>query len=127
MVDRRRIVLVVAILVVASLTACAPRAVPGLRSIHSSWFPTDTMRPISSRRRFGASQHIANQLPASAKLYSTVQRLRRLLQQPICVRNRNMSVSVVGDCEFGAVAVMRQLDAWQWQYRPGLASGSREA
>jgi hypothetical protein len=29
---------------------------------------------------------------------------------------RNASVSVVGDCEFGAVAVMRQLDAWQWQY-----------
>ena len=28
----------------------------------------------------------------------------------------NVSVSVVGDCEFGSVAVMRQLDAWQWRY-----------
>jgi hypothetical protein len=25
-------------------------------------------------------------------------------------------VSVVGDCEFGAVALLRQLDTWQWQY-----------
>lgn len=29
---------------------------------------------------------------------------------------KEAKVSVVGDCEFGAVAVMRQLDAWQWQY-----------
>jgi hypothetical protein len=29
---------------------------------------------------------------------------------------KNVSVSVVGDCEFGSVAVLRQLDNWQWQY-----------
>jgi hypothetical protein len=28
----------------------------------------------------------------------------------------NVSVSVVGDCEFGSVPVMRQLDRWQWKY-----------
>jgi hypothetical protein len=28
----------------------------------------------------------------------------------------DVSVSIVGDCEFGAVAVMQQLDAWEWQY-----------
>jgi len=28
----------------------------------------------------------------------------------------NISVSVVGDSEFGAVEVLRQLDAWQWRY-----------
>jgi hypothetical protein len=28
----------------------------------------------------------------------------------------DVSVSIVGDCEFGAVAVLRQLDTWQWQY-----------
>ena len=27
-----------------------------------------------------------------------------------------VSVSIVGDCEFGAVAILRQLDTWQWQY-----------
>jgi hypothetical protein len=136
---------------------------------------------------------IANRLPGSAKLHSTVQRLRRLLQHAIRVRKwygpigeallesqarhgsirlivdgtkvsfhhrllmvsiafrrraipivwtwvkserghssaikqlallayvrkllpSDVSVSVVGDCEFGAVAVLRQLDAWQWQY-----------
>jgi hypothetical protein len=136
---------------------------------------------------------IANQLPGSAKLHSTVQRLRRLLQHSIRVRKwygpigaallesqarhgpirlivdgtkvsfhhrllmvsiafrrraipivwtwvkskrghssaikqlallayvhklipNGVSVSVVGDCEFGAVAVMRQLGVWQWQY-----------
>lgn len=136
---------------------------------------------------------IANKLPGSAKLPSTVQRLRRLLQNGICVRKwygpigeellksqaqhgyvrlivdgtkvsfhhrllmvsiayrrraipivwtwvkskrghssalkqcallayvhslapSDVSVSVVGDCEFGSVAVMRQLDDWQWQY-----------
>jgi hypothetical protein len=26
----------------------------------------------------------------------------------------NVSVSVVGDCEFGAIAVLDQLDAWEW-------------
>jgi hypothetical protein len=136
---------------------------------------------------------IANHVPGTAKLHSTVQRLRRLLLHGICVRKwygaigetllnsqarhgfirlivdgtkvsfhhrllivsiafrrraipivwtwvkskrghssaikqlallayvhkripKNVSVSVVGDCEFGAVAVMRQLDAWQWGY-----------
>jgi len=29
---------------------------------------------------------------------------------------KDAKVSVVGDCEFGAVAVMAQLDDWQWQY-----------
>lgn len=29
---------------------------------------------------------------------------------------KDAKVWVVGDCEFGAVAVMRQLDSWQWQY-----------
>ena len=28
----------------------------------------------------------------------------------------NVSVSVVGDCEFGAIAVLDQLDDWEWQY-----------
>jgi hypothetical protein len=28
----------------------------------------------------------------------------------------NASVSIVGDCEFGAVALLRQLDDWRWQY-----------
>jgi hypothetical protein len=28
----------------------------------------------------------------------------------------NVSVSIVGDCEFGAVAILRQLDSWQWRY-----------
>lgn len=28
----------------------------------------------------------------------------------------DVSVSIVGDCEFGAVAILRQLDAWQWRY-----------
>ena len=28
----------------------------------------------------------------------------------------NASVSIVGDCEFGAVAILRQLDAWEWKY-----------
>lgn len=136
---------------------------------------------------------IANKIPGQAKLNSTVQRLRRLLQSAICVRKwygpigeallksqaqhgwvrlivdgskvsfhhrllmvsiafrrraipivwtwvktsrghssavkqlallayvhslmpNNASVSVVGDCEFGAVAVMRQLDSWRWHY-----------
>ena len=136
---------------------------------------------------------IANKLPGSAKLYSTIQRLRRLLQSKICVRKwyssigesllnsqgqhgqirlivdgtkvsfhhqllmvaiayrrrsipivwtwvkgkrghssaikqlallsyvhklipKDISVSVVGDCEFGSVPVMRQLDRWQWRY-----------
>jgi hypothetical protein len=136
---------------------------------------------------------IANKLPGSAKLYSTIQRLRRLLQSKIRVRKwygpigesllksqgqhgqirlivdgtkvsfhhqllmvaiafrrrsipivwtwvknkrghssaikqlallsyvhklvpNNVSVSVVGDCEFGSVPVMRQLDRWQWRY-----------
>ena len=136
---------------------------------------------------------IANKLPGSAKLHSTVQRLRRLLQNTICVRKwyrpvseallesqarhgdirlivdgtkvsfhhrllmvsiafrrraiplswtwvkskrghssaikqlallayvhslipNNVSVSVVGDCEFGSVAVMQQLDSWRWDY-----------
>jgi hypothetical protein len=134
---------------------------------------------------------IASKLPGSAKLFSTVQRLRRLLQSAICVRRWyrpisegllrsqaqhghvhlivdgtkvsahhrllmvsiafhrraipiawtlvksklghssalkqcallayvhslvpiDVSVSVGGDCEFGSVAVMRQLDAWRW-------------
>jgi hypothetical protein len=29
---------------------------------------------------------------------------------------KNVSVSVVGDSEFGAVALLRQLDAWEWKY-----------
>jgi hypothetical protein len=29
---------------------------------------------------------------------------------------KDVSVSVVGDCEFGAVAILRQLDSWQWWY-----------
>jgi hypothetical protein len=29
---------------------------------------------------------------------------------------KNVSVSIVGDCEFGAVALLRQLDAWTWKY-----------
>jgi hypothetical protein len=136
---------------------------------------------------------IANKLPGAAKLPSAVQRLRRLLQNAICVRKwygpiaeellksqaqhghiglvvdgtkvsfhhrllmvsiafrrraipivwtwvkskrghssalkqcallayvhslvpNDVSVSIVGDCEFGAVAVMQQLDAWEWRY-----------
>jgi len=135
---------------------------------------------------------IANKIPGNAKLNSTVQRLRRLLQSAICVRKwynsiaetliesqaqhgtvrlivdgskvsfhhqllmvsmayrrraipvvwtwvkgrghstaikqlallryvhkltpRNVSVSVVGDCEFGAIAVLHQLDSWAWRY-----------
>jgi hypothetical protein len=135
---------------------------------------------------------VANKIPGDAKLNSTVQRLRRLLQSAICVRKwygptaeeliqsqaqhgtvrlildgskvsfhhqllmvsiayrrraipivwtwvkgrghstavkqlsllryvyklipSNVSVSVVGDCEFGAIAVLDQLDAWEWQY-----------
>ena len=135
---------------------------------------------------------VANRIPGDAKLNSTVQRLRRLLQSAICVRKwyspiaetllksqaqhgtvrlivdgskvsfhhqllmvsiayrrraipivwtwikgrghssatkqlallgyvyklipSNVSVSVVGDCEFGAIAVLLQLDVWGWQY-----------
>ena len=135
---------------------------------------------------------VANKIPGHAKLNSTVQRLRRLLQSAICVRKwygttaemliqsqaehgtvrlildgskvsfhhqllmvsiayrrraipivwtwvkgrghstaikqlallryvyklipSNVSVSVVGDCEFGAIAVLDQLDTWAWQY-----------
>jgi len=136
---------------------------------------------------------IANKIPGRAKLHSTVQRLRRLLQKRICVRKwydptareiirsqakhgyvrlivdaskvsfhhqllmvalayrrraipiawtwvkckrghssavkqlallkyvhklipKGVSVSVVGDCEFGAVDILRSLDAWQWRY-----------
>jgi len=135
---------------------------------------------------------VANKIPGHAKLHSTVQRLRRLLQSAICVRKwygptaeeliqsqaqhgtvrlildgskvsfhhqllmvsiayrrraipivwtwvkgrghstaikqlallryvyklipSNVSVSVVGDCEFGAIAVLDQLDTWEWQY-----------
>jgi hypothetical protein len=29
---------------------------------------------------------------------------------------KDVSVSIVGDSEFGSVAVLRQLDAWQWHY-----------
>jgi hypothetical protein len=29
---------------------------------------------------------------------------------------KNASVSLVGDSEFGAVALLRQLDDWEWQY-----------
>jgi hypothetical protein len=29
---------------------------------------------------------------------------------------KNASVSIVGDSEFGAVALLRQLDDWEWQY-----------
>jgi hypothetical protein len=28
----------------------------------------------------------------------------------------DVSVSIVGDCEFGAIAVLHQLDTWGWQY-----------
>ena len=28
----------------------------------------------------------------------------------------NVSVSIVGDCEFGAFVILRQLDAWEWKY-----------
>jgi hypothetical protein len=136
---------------------------------------------------------IATKLPGAAKLHSTVQRLKRLLQNKICVRKwygpigeallksqgqhgqirlivdgtkvsfhhrllmvsiafrrraipivwtwvkskrghssaikqlallgyvhkfipNNVPVSVVGDCEFGSVPVMHQLDCWQWRY-----------
>lgn len=136
---------------------------------------------------------IANKLPGNAKLHSTVQRLRRLLQSSICVRQwygpigetllksqaqhgrirlivdgtkvsfhhrllmvsiafrrraipivwtwvkskrghspaikqlvllgyvrklipNDVSVSIVGDCEFGSVPVMWRLDSWQWRY-----------
>lgn len=136
---------------------------------------------------------VANKLPGSAKLHSTVQRLRRLLQSAICVRKwygplaetllqsqaqhgrvrlivdgtkvsfhhqllmvsiayrrraipivwtwvqskrghstaikqlallgyvykqipQGTPVSVVGDCEFGSVPVLQQLDRWQWRY-----------
>jgi len=137
---------------------------------------------------------IANKIPGRAKLHSTIQRLRRLLQnRSICVRKwygpigeellesqaqhgrirlivdgskvsfhhqmlmvciayrrraipivwtwvkgkrghsssikqlallryvhklipNNVSVSIVGDCEFGAVALLRQLDTWEWRY-----------
>jgi hypothetical protein len=136
---------------------------------------------------------IANKLPGAAKLHSTVQRLRRLLQSPIRVRKwygpiaetllksqaqhghvrlivdgtkvsfhhqllmvaiayrrraipivwtwvqskrghssalkqlallgyvykripSGVVVSVVGDCEFGSVSVIDQLDRWEWHY-----------
>jgi hypothetical protein len=136
---------------------------------------------------------IANKIPGRAKLNSKVQRLRRLLLSPICVRKwydplaaellesqaqhgqirlivdgsrvsfhhqllmvslayrrravpivwtwvkgkrghssankqlallrhvyklipKGASVSIVGDSEFGAVALLRQLDHWRWQY-----------
>jgi hypothetical protein len=46
---------------------------------------------------------------SSTKQLALLRYVRKLVPQ-------EAKVSVVGDCEFGAVAVMRQLDAWQWQY-----------
>jgi hypothetical protein len=136
---------------------------------------------------------IANKIPGHAKLPSKVQRLRRLLMSPICVRKwygpigeellksqaqhgqirlivdgskvsfhhqllmvsiayrrraipivwtwvkskrghssavkqrallryvhkripKDAAVFIVGDCEFGAVPILEQLDAWEWRY-----------
>jgi hypothetical protein len=46
---------------------------------------------------------------SSVKQLAVLRYVRKLIP-------KGAKVSVVGDCEFGAVAVMRQLDAWQWQY-----------
>jgi len=70
---------------------------------------------------------IAGKIPGPAKLLSITRRLGRFLTNPaVRVREwyepiarallQSMAVTGVGDSEFGAVEVIRQLEAWKWGY-----------
>jgi hypothetical protein len=48
--------------------------------------------------------------------HSSSIKLLALLRYVYKLIPNEVSVSIVGDCEFGAVAILRQLDTWQWRY-----------
>ena len=52
----------------------------------------------------------------SKRGHSSSMKQLALLQYVHNLIPKGAAVSIVGDCEFGAVALLRQLDAWEWKY-----------
>ena len=50
------------------------------------------------------------------KEYSSPHRQLNLLKYVHSLLPKGIAVLLVGDCEFGAVEVLRQLDKWHWDY-----------
>jgi hypothetical protein len=50
------------------------------------------------------------------KGHSSIQRQQSLLKYVHNLLPKGIAVLLVGDCEFGAVEILRQLDEWHWDY-----------